>query len=52
MNILITGATSGIGYDLSKALIKKGHTVYACCHTVEELKRVSEKSEENIIYKK
>jgi len=52
MNILITGATSGIGYDLSKALIKKGHTVYACCHTVEELKRVSEKSEENIHYLK
>ena len=28
-NILITGCSSGFGYDASKYLASKGHTVYA-----------------------
>lgn len=50
MKILITGATSGIGYHLAKELAVLGHTVYACCHTVEELKRVRERHDQNIQY--
>ena len=37
MNILITGATSGIGEDLAKTLAYLGYNVYACCHTDKEL---------------
>ena len=37
MRILITGASSGIGYKLGKELIKKGHTVYLTTHTDKEL---------------
>jgi NAD(P)-dependent dehydrogenase (short-subunit alcohol dehydrogenase family) len=39
MNILITGAGRGIGYQLAKQLSQKGHTIYAIVRTVtEELK--------------
>lgn len=38
MNILITGATSGIGEDLAKTLAYLGYNVYACCHTEKERK--------------
>ena len=37
MNILITGATSGIGEDLAKTLAYLDYNVYACCHTDKEL---------------
>lgn len=37
MNILITGAISGIGEDLAKTLAYLGYNVYACCHTEKEL---------------
>ena len=37
MRILITGASSGIGYKLGKELIKRGHTVYLTTHTDKEL---------------
>ena len=34
MVILVTGASSGIGYDVAKALALKGHTVYAAARRV------------------
>ena len=37
MRILITGATSGIGYKLGCELARRGHTVYMCTHTMKEL---------------
>jgi len=52
MNVLITGATSGIGRALAFKLASLGHHVYACCHTVEELKRVNERQYSNITYLK
>jgi NAD(P)-dependent dehydrogenase (short-subunit alcohol dehydrogenase family) len=36
MNILITGAGRGIGYQMTKQLSEKGHTVYAIVRTVTD----------------
>ena len=35
-NIIVTGATSGIGFALTKSLIQKGHTVYAIGRNFEK----------------
>lgn len=43
MRILITGAASGIGYELGKNLAKRGHIVYLSTHTLEQLKYLKEK---------
>jgi len=43
MNILITGATSNIGYLLAKELSKKNHTVYLSTHTKEQLNALEKK---------
>lgn len=42
MNILITGAGSGIGLSLGIRLAKRGHFIYLTTHTKKEVKRVSE----------
>lgn len=44
MNVLLTGATSGIGYHLALKLIKKGNMVYLCVHNDNEIKTVIEKT--------
>lgn len=36
MKILITGAASGIAYEVGKTLAKKGHFVYVTTHTKEQ----------------
>lgn len=45
MNILITGAKSGIGYATALALLKKDHMVYLTVHTNSQLDEI-EKNEE------
>ncbi len=52
MNILITGATSGIGHELARELARRGHTIYACCHAKEELEQLIKRRQSNIHYLK
>ena len=49
MRILITGAASGIGYNLGKELVNRNHTVYFTTHTKEELVTLKAKLLENNI---
>ncbi len=42
MNILITGARSGIAKEVGIALLKKGHKVYLTTHTEKEEKKLQE----------
>ncbi|MDE5587419.1 MAG: SDR family NAD(P)-dependent oxidoreductase, partial [Bacilli bacterium] len=46
MNVLITGATSGIGFDLGCKLLKRGHFVYFTSHREDEVATVEKKLEE------
>ena len=43
MRILITGATSGIGYLTALTLAQRNHDVYLTCHTLSQVKSVKEK---------
>lgn len=45
MRILITGATSGIGYAVARELIKKGHSLYLETHTKSQLLRLKDRLE-------
>ena len=45
MKILITGATSGIGFDLAKTLARGNHAVYITTHKKEQVEEVSKKIE-------
>ena len=46
MNVLITGATSGIGFALTEKLIKNGHKVFLGVHTKNEVKTTLKKVKE------
>ena len=46
MKILITGATSGIGFDTGVELINRGHFVYFTVHRKTQIKTVLEKLKE------
>jgi len=48
MNILITGATSGIGYQLAQDYAKQGHTVIACGRNQEALDELADIDRDNI----
>lgn len=49
MKILITGASSGLGYAIGKKLVERGHLVYFTTHTEKELVVLKEKlKNENI----
>lgn len=43
MKILITGGTSGIGYQVAETLSKRGHFVYLTTHTKEQCLELSDK---------
>ncbi len=43
MNILITGATSGLGFDTGCRLLKCGHFVYFTCHFDEQVEVLENK---------
>ena len=45
MRVLITGATSGIGYEVGVLLAQRGHLVYMACKTVAEVFWLREKLE-------
>lgn len=40
--VLITGATSGIGYELAKLFAKDGYNIIAVSRTMEDLNRIAE----------
>lgn len=40
--IILTGASSGIGFETAKRLGKQGHTVYACARRVEKMEPLRE----------
>ena len=43
MTVLITGAASGMGYEVGMALLKEGYDVVFTTHREEEAKRLQEK---------
>ncbi len=42
--ILLTGASSGIGYQTAEFLAKQGHTVYGAARRVEKMEPLKESS--------
>ncbi len=48
MNILLTGATSGIGFETLKQLVSDGHTVYAIGRDFSKIKLFIESNKSNV----
>jgi NAD(P)-dependent dehydrogenase (short-subunit alcohol dehydrogenase family) len=44
MNILITGASSGIGFQTALLLVKEGHTVFAVARAKDKLEKLKQES--------
>jgi len=54
-NVLITGCRGGIGLDVARRLLKRGHTVYATVHkenSIDELRAVLASFGENFVVDK
>jgi 3-oxoacyl-[acyl-carrier protein] reductase len=52
MNILITGASRGVGLEIIKVLLREGHTVYAISRTLsEEFKKLQVLFEYKLFFK-
>ena len=49
--ILVIGASSGIGEELSKHFLSKKNTVFVCSRNIEKLKKIYSKYENSIITK-
>ena len=50
MNIVVTGASKGIGRAIALKYAKAGHKVAVCSRTEKDLKALAKKAPENIIY--
>ena len=44
LNIIITGASSGIGFELTKALLEEGHFVYSISRSIDSLKKLKKEN--------
>lgn len=52
MNVIITGVSRGVGLEMSKLFLEKGHTVYGISRTgSEDLKTLENQYPENLFYK-
>jgi 3-oxoacyl-[acyl-carrier protein] reductase len=52
MNILITGASRGVGYAICEVLLKQGHTIYAISRThTDELEILEKRFNETFFFK-
>ncbi len=40
LNIIVTGASKGIGFELTKYFLKEGHNVYAVSRSIDQLKEL------------
>lgn len=47
--VLITGCSSGIGFDTAFALQKRGHRVIASCRKIEDVQKLSAKGVETLL---
>lgn len=49
MNIIITGATSGIGFETMRDLVKDGHKVVAIARNFKKIQNFLDESKDNVI---
>ncbi|UKB83000.1 SDR family oxidoreductase [Chryseobacterium sp. MEBOG06] len=49
MNIILTGATSGIGFETMKDLVKDGHKVVAVARNFEKIRDFLDEAKDNVV---